>query len=101
MNQDHFSALDADWESSDLFDEREKSVIRWARALTRNTARDDDAAFEGMRTHFSEQEIVELTLFTCLFNAWNRLQDGFRNELEPPEGRISWSADWETEGASR
>ncbi|MDA0999261.1 MAG: hypothetical protein O2807_01920 [bacterium] len=54
-----------------------------------------------MRAHFSEQEIVELTLFTCLFNAWNRLQDGFRNELEPPEGRISWPADWEKEGASR
>ncbi len=43
-----------------------------------------------MKAHFDEREIVELTLFACLFNAWNRLQDGLRVELEPPEGRIRW-----------
>jgi len=30
-----------------------------------------------------------------LFNAWNRLQDGFQNDLEPPEGRIEWTPDWQ------
>ena len=36
-----------------------------------------------MKEIFSEKEIVELTLFTCLFNAWNRLQEGFHNPVEP------------------
>lgn len=47
-----------------------------------------------MKQYFSEREIVELTLFTCLFNAWNRLQDGFHNEPEAPGERVQWRA-WE------
>ena len=33
---------------------------------------------------------MELTLFTCLFNAWNRLQDGLHNPVEPPDDIIGW-----------
>ena len=61
-----------------MYDDREKAVIRWAESLTENTARDDDNAFLELKKYFNEQDIVELTLFTCLFNAWNRLQDGFQ-----------------------
>ncbi|MEK6709952.1 MAG: hypothetical protein AABZ64_05170 [Nitrospinota bacterium] len=94
MNDEHFTALTGNWEAGPLFDGREKAVIRWARALTLNEAREDDEAFAGMKGHFSEREIVELTLFTCLFNAWNRLQDGFHNEPEPVHERVQWQA-WE------
>lgn len=73
-----------------MFDEREKAVIRWASALTRNTAPSDDASFAPMKEFFSEREIVELTLFTCLFNAWNRLQDGFHNPVEAPDDIVRW-----------
>ena len=47
-----------------------------------------------MKEIFSEKEIVELTLFTCLFNAWNRLQDGFRNPVEPASEQVRWQ-DWD------
>src|SRR5262245_66273727 len=48
--------------SSDL-DDRQKAAIRWAEAVTLMQARDDDDAFAAMRRHFSEKQIVELTVF--------------------------------------
>lgn len=95
MDERHFNELNENWADSELFDDREKSVIGWAESLTENTARDDDEAFSKLKEHFNEQDIVELTLFTCIFNAWNRLQDGFQNDLESPEGRIQWTSKWE------
>ncbi len=94
MNDEHISLIVDGWEESDLFDEREKAVIRWATALTRNTAAADDASFAPMKEFFSEKDIVELTLFSCLFNAWNRLQDGLHNPVEPPSEIIGWK-EWE------
>ena len=82
-----------DWKASTLFDERQRAVIGWAETLTDNRAREDDSAFAAMKAHFDEREIVELTLFTCMFNAWNRFQDGLHNELEAPEARVCWQ-DW-------
>ena len=72
-------------------------MIRWATALTNNTAPGDDSAFVPMKEFFSEREIVELTLFTCLFNAWNRLQDGFHNPVEALGDRVQWQ-EWEGAG---
>ena len=68
-------------------------MIRWAAALTDLSAPSDDAAFAGVKNIFSEKEIVELTLFTCLFNAWNRLQDGFHNPVEEMSDQVQWQ-DW-------
>lgn len=82
-----------------MFDDREKTVIRWSAALTENTAPGDDAAFAAMKEYFSEREIVELTLFCCLFNAWNRLQDGFHNPVEALAEQVQWQ-DWEGAEAS-
>lgn len=93
MDEEHFTALAGDWKTSELFDEREKAVIQWAAALTDNSAPGDDAAFAGIKDFFSEKEIVELTLFTCLFNAWNRLQDGFHNPVEALTDQVQWQ-DW-------
>ena len=82
------------WRTSPLFDEREKAVINWAEALTLNTAREDDAAFAAMKEYFTEREIVELTLLSSIFNAWNRFQDGLQVDLEPEEAIIRFTNDW-------
>ena len=100
MTEEDFELITGGWEASARFSEREKAVILWASALTHNTAGGDDAAFEGMKRFFSEREIVELTLFTCLFNAWNRLQDGFHNPVEAPSDRVQWQL-WEKQAAAR
>jgi len=81
-----FEALQGnDYRSSPLFNEREKAVLAWAEAMTLNTAKRDDAAWEEMRRLFTDPEIVEISLITGIFNMGNRLTDSFRIELEPQE----------------
>jgi alkylhydroperoxidase family enzyme len=42
-----------------------------------------DALYEALRTHFSEREIVDLTIAVVAINAWNRTQISMRRL--PPE----------------
>jgi AhpD family alkylhydroperoxidase len=79
-----------DYMASPLFDERQKAAIRWADVVTKMTARDDEAAFSGMKRHFSEQQIVELTVFCGMWNYSNRLCEALHVDLERPEQRITF-----------
>lgn len=73
------------YKTSALFDEREKAVIAWAEAVTRNTAKGEPALWATMKRLFSDAEIVEITLASAMFNMINRLNDTFRTELETEE----------------
>ena len=68
--------------ASDLFTPREKAAILWAEHVTLNTARSRDDVFEEVRKHFSEAEIVELTMVSGLFNLFNRFMDSLGIPLE-------------------
>jgi alkylhydroperoxidase family enzyme len=86
LTQPQLEALQTDaYRSSPLFDEREKSVIAWAEAVTLNTAKRDDALWQTMRRLFTDVEIVEITMASAMFNMINRLNDTFRTELETTE----------------
>jgi alkylhydroperoxidase family enzyme len=80
-----FEALKGEDQKSPLFTAREKAVLRWTEAMTLNTAKGDDAAWDEMRRHFTDREIVEISMASALFNMANRLNDAFRTELEPEE----------------
>lgn len=81
-----FDALEGDrYQESPLFDEKDKAVVRWAEAITLNTARRDQAAWNEMRRLFSDAEIVEISLAAAMFNMTNRLNEAFWTELEPEE----------------
>lgn len=81
-----FEALQEDnYRDSPLFNEREKAAMWWAEAMTLNTAKRDDKAWNEVRRLFSDAEIVEISFATGLFAMVNRLNDSFRTELEPAE----------------
>jgi alkylhydroperoxidase family enzyme len=82
MTDEKYDALQADYMTSDLLDAREKAVLAWAEAVTANTARDNDEAFERLKAHFSDEEITELTLVICHFNGINRFTGSLKLELE-------------------
>ena len=75
--------------SADL-DDQQKAAIRWAEAVTLMTARADDEAFAAMQRHFSEKEIVELTVFCGMWNYSNRLCEALHVDLERPDKRIEF-----------
>ena len=79
-----------DYMASPALDAPQKAAIRWAEAVTNLTARDDDDAFAEMKRHFSEKQIVELTVFCGMWNYSNRLCEALHVDLEHPDKRIEF-----------
>lgn len=82
-------ALNA-WEEGPFFDERERAALAWTEAVTLVTeGHVPDAAFAAAREHFSEEELVNLTLAITAINSWNRLCVAFRVIPGSYERRVS------------
>ncbi len=67
---------------SSLLSGREKAAVLWAEHVTRNTARDRDDIFETVKKDFTQNELIELTMMSCLFNSWNRFMDSLHMPIE-------------------
>src|SRR5712675_2308065 len=71
--------LDA-WRESPLYTERERAALAWTEAVTLvSQTHVPDAVFEDVRQHFTEAELVKLTLVVATINAWNRVAISFRS----------------------
>jgi AhpD family alkylhydroperoxidase len=71
-------ALNA-WRETPFFSERERAALGWAEALTLVAeAHVPDEVFEKTRKHFSEEELMNLSLAIVAINGWNRLAIAFR-----------------------
>lgn len=69
------------WRESSLYTPRERAALAWTEALTLVAQTGaPDADYEGLKPHFSEVEIVNLTLLIGLINSWNRLAVGLRSQ---------------------
>ncbi len=68
------------WRECRFFEEHERAAFAWAEAVTHlpETNAPDDL-YLSLKKHFTEQQIVDLTLIVSLMNAWNRLAVGFRH----------------------
>ena len=70
--------LDA-WRESRMYTPKERAALAWTEAVTRIAETGaPDADYDGLKDHFSPEEIVELTLLIATINAWNRLAISFR-----------------------
>jgi alkylhydroperoxidase family enzyme len=73
--------LDA-WHESSLYSPRERAALAWTEAVTKiSDTHAPDEAYEALRQHFSEKEIVDLTIAIGMINLWNRLAISFRNQF--------------------
>jgi alkylhydroperoxidase family enzyme len=84
------AAQGSDYMASPHLDDRQKAAVRWAEAVTKMTARDDDEVFAAMKQHFTEKQIVELTVFCGMWNYSNRLCEALHVDLEHPDKRIEF-----------
>ncbi len=68
------------WRECPFFDDRERAALAWTEAVTRlpSTNAPDDI-YESLKSYYSEEQIVDLTLIISLMNAWNRLAVAFRH----------------------
>ncbi|NDH60529.1 MAG: carboxymuconolactone decarboxylase family protein [Alphaproteobacteria bacterium] len=75
--------LVATWHEAGIFSERECAALAWAEALTQLAGHSiSDAAYDQVRRHFSESELVFLSTAIAAINAWNRLGAAFH--FAPP-----------------
>lgn len=66
------------WRETPFFSLRERAALAWTEALTRLSQQPAlDADFTALREHFSEREMVDLSLAISAINSWNRLAVGF------------------------
>ncbi len=83
-------ALDA-WEETPFFTERERAALAWTEAVTLLTeGHAPDAVYEQVRQHFSESEVISLTMAIIAINGWNRLNvslrtvpGGYKSQRQP------------------
>lgn len=80
------------WRETSLFSEREQAAIAWTEAVTliTNGGVSNDLYAQAVQ-HFSEEELVNLTLAVAAINAWNRFSITFQvppavKNFKPSEG---------------
>jgi AhpD family alkylhydroperoxidase len=79
------------WRESPIYDARERALLAWTEAVTLVAeTRAPDADYAALREHFSDDEIVKLTLAIGTINVWNRLAVGFRSQH--PVDRVAQAA---------
>ena len=77
-SEERLYLLDA-WRESPLYSERERAALAWTEAVTLiSQTHAPDAVYEEARRHFTEEELVKLTVAIAAINSWNRIAIGFR-----------------------
>ena len=67
------------WRETPFYSERERAALAWTEAVTLvSIDHVPDDVFNLARQHFTEKEMVDLTLAIVAINAWNRLAIAFR-----------------------
>lgn len=67
------------WHEAPFYTERERAALAWTEAVTLiSHDHVPDELYDEVRQHFTEKELVDLTLAVIAINSWNRLAISFR-----------------------
>jgi AhpD family alkylhydroperoxidase len=70
------------WRESLCFSGKERVALKWAESVTLiSKTHSPDEDYDFMEEHFSEKELVDLTILIGQINLWNRLAISFK--LQP------------------
>ena len=71
-------ALNA-WRETPFFNDRERAALEWTESLTLVSQNHvPDEIYESVKKHFTEEELIGLSLAVVSINGWNRLAISFR-----------------------
>jgi AhpD family alkylhydroperoxidase len=89
--EDRLLLLDA-WRESQLYSPKERAALAWAESLTRIAeTHAPNQVYEEVKSVFSEDELLALSIGIAMINAWNRLAIGFRQQHPADRPRASAS----------
>lgn len=68
------------WREASCYSDRERAALAFAEAVTRvgQTQHVSDAVYAEVRSQFSEEELVDLTIAVLAINSWNRINVAFQ-----------------------
>jgi len=67
------------WRETSFYNERERAALAWTESVTRiSEAQVPEEIYHEVKQHFTEKEMVDLTLAVIAINSWNRLAISFR-----------------------
>jgi alkylhydroperoxidase family enzyme len=72
----------ADWRGSPAFNERERAVLAYVDAMTRDLEVPDEV-FAALRRHFDEHAVVELSILVGCYNMHTRVMRALKLDVEP------------------
>ncbi len=72
----------SDWQPSNLFDEKQRALLAYTEAVTRDIDV-PDTVFAEVRQHFSERQVVELTMLIGAYNMLTRFLKALKVDPEP------------------
>ncbi|TCT08957.1 carboxymuconolactone decarboxylase family protein [Paralcaligenes ureilyticus] len=68
------------WRETPFFTDRERAALEWTESLTLVAQNHvPDEVWDAVKTHFTQNEIVDLTLMVVAINGWNRFGVAFRH----------------------
>jgi len=85
--EDKIQAI-AHWNVSNLFTELERAVLAYTDALVLEGGRVADAVFDVLQAHLSDEEILELTYITALYEMHAVMSRALRLEYDDVDERI-------------
>lgn len=69
----------AAWRETPFFSDKERAALEWTESVTLVAdSHVPDAVWEAVRPHFTDAELIELTLLITSINSWNRFSVAFR-----------------------
>jgi alkylhydroperoxidase family enzyme len=81
MSENKIAAIPA-WQVADCFDEIERAVLAYTDALVLGGGRVADDVFATLRRHLSDEEILELTYITALYEMHAVMSRALRTEFD-------------------
>ena len=76
------------WQTADCFDDRERLVLAYADRLVTHRGRVPDALFDALKAEFSDEEILEFTYTTCLYDMHAVMSRALRTEFDDRDDPI-------------
>jgi len=81
MSEERIAAIPA-WQVADCFDDRERAVLAYTDALVLDGGRVADDVFAALHRHLSDEEILELTYITALYDMHAVMSRALRTEFD-------------------
>ncbi len=87
FSEEQIAAIPA-WQTAPCFGELERAVLAYTDCLVLEGGRVPDALFDTLKAHLSDEEILELTYVTCLYEMHATMSRALKLEYDDVDERV-------------